>query len=135
MARWEVFGRRKAGADWDAVGVVHAPDAEMAVLLARDSFFRHGEGVTLAVGRDRRRGRWEDPPSPDDPAGDFGEYRELDAPELLEFATDKSYRLQRGYTGLGDKRRRAAARAAQAGATVDRPRPGAGGGRAARDGT
>jgi 1,2-phenylacetyl-CoA epoxidase PaaB subunit len=54
----------------------------MALLLARDTFFRHEEGVDLAVSR-----------GPD--------FFPLGQPELLEHATDKSYRLQRGYTALG----------------------------------
>ena len=99
--RWEVLGRRRAGADWEPVGVVHAPDVELALLLAKESFFRHEEGVALAVSRD-------------------GLVREL---ELTEFATDKTYRLQRGYTGLGEKRRRAAARARDAGAVRAHRRP------------
>lgn len=99
-----MLGRRRAGDGWEPVGEVHAPDAELALLLAKESFFRHGEGVDLAVARD-------------------GEFRTLEDPSLLEFATDKDYRLQRGYTGLGDKRRRAAARAQAAGAVRDHPRP------------
>lgn len=103
--RWTVHGRRTDQAAWEPVGEVHAPDEAMALLLARDGFFRHGEGVDLAVSQ---------PGGPLVPLG---------RPELLEFATDKSYKLQRGYTGLGDKRRRAAARAAKAGARIERPRP------------
>jgi ring-1,2-phenylacetyl-CoA epoxidase subunit PaaB len=102
--RWAVSGRRKAGADWEPVGVVHAPDAEMALLLAKESFFRHGEGVDLRVARD-------------------GESVALGDPELLAFHTDKTYKLQRGYTGLGDKRRRAVARAQDTGAVREHRRP------------
>jgi 1,2-phenylacetyl-CoA epoxidase PaaB subunit len=102
--RWIVSGRRKAGDDWEDVGFVHAPDLEMALLLAKESFFRHGEGVDLAVARD-------------------GESAALGDPDLLTFATDKTYKLQRGYTGLGDKRRRALARARSAGAVRDHRRP------------
>lgn len=102
--RWEVLGRRRAGDGWEPVGIVHAPDTEMALLLAKESFFRHGEGVDLAVARD-------------------GELVPLGDPDLLTFATDKSYKLQRGYTGLGDKRRRATARAQAAGALRDHLRP------------
>jgi ring-1,2-phenylacetyl-CoA epoxidase subunit PaaB len=102
--RWEVSGRRRADDDWEQVGYVHAPDAEMALLLAKESFFRHGEGVDLAVARE-------------------DEFHALGDPDLLAFATDKDYRLQRGYTGLGDKRRRAAARARAAGAVRDHARP------------
>jgi 1,2-phenylacetyl-CoA epoxidase PaaB subunit len=102
--RWIVSGRRKAGDDWEDVGFVHAPDLEMALLLAKESFFRHGEGVDLAVARD-------------------GESAALGDPDLLTFATDKTYKLQRGSTGLGDKRRRALARARSAGAVRDHRRP------------
>lgn len=123
MARWEVLGRRAAGAAWSTVGSVHAPDIEMALLLARDAFFRHGEGADLAVGRGRLHGSAEDPPSAADPAPDFSEFRVLGGGELLRFWTDKSYKLQRGYAGLGAERRRALARVRQAGAVIDRPRP------------
>jgi hypothetical protein len=44
-------------------------------------------------------------------------------PDFLEFATDKSYKLQAGYTGMGDKRRKAHEMAQAAGAVIDRPRP------------
>jgi len=104
VTRWEVLGRRRAGDGWEPVGVIHAPDTEMALLLAKESFFRHGEGVDLAVARD-------------------GELVPLGDPDLLTFATDKSYKLQRGYTGLGDKRRRAMARAQDAGAVREHLRP------------
>ena len=102
--RWEVFGRRTWDDPWTAVGAVHAPDREMALLLARDSFFRHGEGVDLAVVR-------------------LDDLHVLGDASLLEPSTDKSYRLQSGYTGLGDKRRRAHARAEEAGALVTKRRP------------
>ena len=102
--RWEVFGKRTLDDPWTSVGVVHAPDLQMAQLLAKESFFRHGEGVDFAVVR------LED-------IHVFGRH------DLLEFATDKSYKLQSGYTGMGDKRRRAHARAEEAGAVIDRPRP------------
>lgn len=104
MTAWEVLGRRRDGDGWEPVGAVHAPDAEMALLLAKEAFFRHGEGVDLAVARD-------------------GERVALGDPDLLRFATDKSYKLQHGYTGLGDKRRRARARALAAGAVRDHERP------------
>src|SRR3712207_4503691 len=102
--RWEVLGRRRPDDDWDPVGIVHAPDVEMALLLAKEAFFRHGEGVDLAVSR-------------------AGTFRALGDPDLLTFATDKTYKLQRGYTGLGGKRRRAVARARAAGAAPSHARP------------
>lgn len=103
-ARWEVFGRRTTDDPWTAVGSVHAPDRDMALMLAKESFFRHGEGVDFAVVCHDDFHRWPDP-------------------EWLEFATDKSYKLQRGYTGMGDKRARAAERAQSAGAVIKRSRP------------
>lgn len=103
MTRWEVFGKRTAEDPWTAVGAVHAPDVEIALLLAKESFFRHGEGVDLAVVREQ-------------------DFHLLGRPELLEFHTDKSYKLQRGYP-LGEKRRRAVEHARRLGTTIDRPRP------------
>ncbi|MBA2528561.1 MAG: hypothetical protein H0V19_01125 [Euzebyales bacterium] len=104
MERWEVLGKRTPDDPWTSVGAVHAPDVQMALLLAKESFFRHGEGVDFAVVR-------------------LTDIHPFGHRDMLTFATDKSYRLQSGYTGMGDKRRRAAARAAEAGAVIDRPRP------------
>jgi len=64
----------------------------MALLLAKESFFRHGEAVDFAVVRE-------------------ADIHRFPAPEMLEFATDKTYRLQAGYVGMGEKRRRAASKA------------------------
>ena len=102
--RWEVFGKRTLDDPWTSVGAVHAPDREMALLLAKESFFRHGEGVDFAVVR-------------------LEDIHAFGKPDYLEFATDKSYRLQTGYTGMGDKRRKAHAMAEAAGTVVNRPRP------------
>jgi phenylacetate-CoA oxygenase PaaH subunit len=102
--RWEVFGKRTADDAWTAVGAVHAPDRDMALLLAKESFFRHGEGVDFAVVR-------------------LEDMHTFGRSDLLEFATDKSYKLQSGYVGMGEKRRRAAERAREAGAVIDRRRP------------
>lgn len=101
--RWEVFGKRTANDAWQAVGAVHAPDEEMALLFAKESFFRHGEGVDFAVVRTR-------------------DLHVFGQPDLLAFHTDKDYKLQKGYP-LGEKRRRAAARVRELGAVIDRPRP------------
>ena len=102
--RWEVLGKRTIDDPWTSVGAVHAPDVEMALLLAKESFFRHGEGVDFAVVR-------------------LTDIHAFGRSDLLEFATDKDYKLQRGYTGLGDKRRKAMQRAQDAGAVIDRKRP------------
>ncbi len=102
--RWEVFGKRTPDDPWTSVGAVHAPDREMALILAKESFFRHGEGVDFAVVR-------------------LDDIHVFGRSDLLQFATDKSYKLQTGYTGIGEKRRRAIALAQEAGAVIDRPRP------------
>ena len=101
--RWEVFGRRTWEDPLTAVGAVHAPDAEMALLLAKESFFRHGEGVSFAVCR-------------------LEDLHEFEAPDTLQFATDKSYKLQAGYP-LGAKRRLATSKAREDGSVIAKPRP------------
>ena len=103
MERWEVFGRRKIDDPWTAAGAVHAPDRELALMLAKESFFRHGEGVDFAVVR-------------------LADIHRCPDPSILEPATDKSYRYQSGYP-LGAKRRRALDHVAALGARVDKPRP------------
>jgi len=49
--RWEVFLRPRGAPARQHVGAVHAPDAELAVQLARDLFTRRSEGVGLWVAR------------------------------------------------------------------------------------
>ena len=102
--RWEVFGKRTPDDPWTSVGAVHAPDLQMALMLAKESFFRHGEGVDFAVVR-------------------LDDIHVFGRTDLLQFATDKSYKLQTGYAGMGEKRRRAHAMAEQSGSVIDRPRP------------
>ena len=46
---WEVFVRSKGGLSHRHVGSVHAPDAEIALRHARDSYTRRMEGVSLWV--------------------------------------------------------------------------------------
>jgi ring-1,2-phenylacetyl-CoA epoxidase subunit PaaB len=46
---WEVFVRSKGGLSHRHVGSVHAPDAEIAVRHARDTYPRRMEGVSLWV--------------------------------------------------------------------------------------
>jgi hypothetical protein len=50
---WDVLGKRSTDDDFVVVGGIKAPDVEMALLLARETHFRHKEGVAYAV---RRRG-------------------------------------------------------------------------------
>jgi len=46
---WEIFIRGQYGLSHRHVGSLHAPDAEMAVLNARDVYTRRNEGVSLWV--------------------------------------------------------------------------------------
>ena len=48
---WEVFVRSKGGLSHRHVGSVHAPDAELALAHARDTYTRRLEGVSLWVVR------------------------------------------------------------------------------------
>jgi len=47
--RYEVFKQDKPGKRHEAVGSVHAPDAEIALLMARDVFVRRPSAVSLWV--------------------------------------------------------------------------------------
>ncbi|MEX1178584.1 MAG: hypothetical protein WEB09_08995 [Nitriliruptor sp.] len=88
MATFEVFGRRKFDDPLTHVGALHAADAEAALLLARETHFRHDEGVDFAV-----------------VASD--DLHRLADPTLLERRVDDGYRQQRGYSGFRDKRQAA----------------------------
>ena len=48
---WEVFIRSKGGLAHRHVGSVHAPDEELAIRHARDTYTRRQEGVSLWVVR------------------------------------------------------------------------------------
>jgi len=62
---WEVFVRSRGGLSHKHVGSVHAPDAELAVRHARDTYTRRMEGVsdqrTLSPPIPTRRGRCSPP--------------------------------------------------------------------------
>ncbi len=96
MATFEVFGRRKWADPLEHVGTVHAPDHEAALLLVRETHFRHNEGVDYAVVRSDHLHRLEDP-------------------STLEHTVDMTYRLQAGYTGFREKRVAARERAKERG--------------------
>ena len=107
MPVWDVFGKRTAQDDWSLVGGIKAPDVEMALVLARETHFRHKEGVAYAV---RRRG--EDGLH----VGPYGS-------DLLGGLTDRSYRRQEAYAGVGAKHKRISKLMAERGLVIDRPRP------------
>ena len=46
---WEVFVRSKAGLDHKHCGSLHAPDAKMAIQMARDVYTRRQEGCSVWV--------------------------------------------------------------------------------------
>lgn len=46
---WEVFYQPKDGKPFEHAGSVHAPDAEMALQNARDTYARRNEGVNIWV--------------------------------------------------------------------------------------
>ena len=48
---WEVFVRSRAGLDHKHCGSLHAPDAPMAIQLARDVYTRRLEGTSVWVVR------------------------------------------------------------------------------------
>ncbi len=48
---WEVFGRRRINDALEHVGQIHAGDRDTALLLARETHFRHEEAVDYAVVR------------------------------------------------------------------------------------
>jgi 1,2-phenylacetyl-CoA epoxidase PaaB subunit len=107
MEVWDVFGKRTADDDFVVVGGVKAPDAEMALVLARETHFRHKEGVAYAV---RRRGDTELHVGPD-PA------------DTLGGVTDHSYRRQEAYAGVGGKLKRVSREMAERGVVIDKTRP------------
>ncbi|MDP9340898.1 MAG: hypothetical protein M3Q23_02070 [Actinomycetota bacterium] len=107
MDVWDVLGKRSSSDQFVVVGGVKAADADMALLLARETHFRHKEGVAYAV---RRRGSDEvhEGPYPGDELGGV---------------TDRSYRRQEAYTGVGAKLKRIQAEMARRGVVVEAPRP------------
>ncbi len=50
---WEVFVRAKAGLDHKHCGSLHAPDAKMALQLAREVYTRRQEGTSVWVVQSR----------------------------------------------------------------------------------
>lgn len=106
MTVWDVLQRRRAGADWEVVGAVKAPDADFAMLLARESLFRRGEGETYAI---RRRGA-ETLIECEDPTGIGG-------------VIDREFRRMDSFAGVGGKHRRIHEEMRERGVVIDGPRP------------
>jgi 1,2-phenylacetyl-CoA epoxidase PaaB subunit len=104
---WDVLGKRRETDDFEIVGAVKAPDVELALILARETHFRHKEGVRYAV---RRRGETALHQAPYE--GD-----------LLGGVTDRSYRRQEAYAGVGAKLKRVSKELADRGLRIDAERP------------
>lgn len=84
---YEVFGQRRRGEPHVHAGSLLAPDADLALLLARENFVRRDEFVSLwVVPRDHIQA------TPDE--------------EFLRRTTDRSYRLGAGYRDTVVKWRR-----------------------------
>jgi 1,2-phenylacetyl-CoA epoxidase PaaB subunit len=107
MPVFDVLGKRTDSDEFVLVGGVKAPDADMALVLARETHFRHKEGVAYAV---RLRG---------DDEVILGPYDS----EVIGGVTDRSYRRQEAYAGVGGKLKRVASEMADRGLRIDLPRP------------
>lgn len=82
-AVWEVFQQDRRGDHHHHVGSLHAPDEEIALVLAKESYMRRGACVNLWVVRAESIVATD--------------YRDSD---IFEHTTDKSYRDPSGFTGL-----------------------------------
>ncbi|HVL32415.1 MAG TPA: hypothetical protein VM600_02420 [Actinomycetota bacterium] len=112
MEIFEVFQRRTHDDPLTNVGSIRAPDLEMALLLARETHFRHGEGAECWVARRE-------------------DFHPVPHPETMGGVTDRSYRRQDGYVGVGGRHKRITRQLRERGMTIEAPRPKTG---AARDG-
>jgi 1,2-phenylacetyl-CoA epoxidase PaaB subunit len=104
---WDVFGKRRPDDEFEWVGSIKASDLEMAIVLARETHFRHKEGVAYAVRRHGEQGLHVAPYQGD----------------VLGGVTDRSYRRQEAYVGVGGKHKKVSQMLAQRGMVIDRPRP------------
>ena len=116
MARYEVFGRRREGDELVHAGQVTAADVDAALLLVRETHFRHEEGVEYVVVPTEH-------------------VHVVPDPSLLEHEIDMSYRQNSGFTPFGPKREAArdAAESRGRGEVRRRAVPGRPGGVAERD--
>lgn len=96
-----MFQRRTREDPLTHAGALTAPDLQMAIHLARETHFRHGEGVEC----------WVVPRS------------ELHRVPMTPPVLDRSYRRQDGYVGTGAKHKRVAEAARAAGRAIDAPTP------------
>jgi 1,2-phenylacetyl-CoA epoxidase PaaB subunit len=107
MLIWDVLSRRGSDEEWQVVGAVNSPDLDMAMLLARETHFRHGEARDYAV---RRRGEDQVHPCPDTTG--------------IGGVIDRAYRRSEGYAGVGAKLKRVHREMASRGLAIEGARPG-----------
>ena len=105
MEIFEVFSRRTHDDPLTHVGSLRAPDLELALLLARETHFRHGEGAECWIAQ-------------------RGDLHAVSHPETMGGVGDRSYRRQDGYVGVGAKHKRVTADTAARGARIEGARPG-----------
>lgn len=105
MEIYEVFQRRTSDDPLVQVGSIKAPDLEMAMLLARETHFRHGEGAECWIAR----------------RADLHPAKHLD---VAGVGTDRSYRRQDGYIGVGAKLKRIREALRAQGRVIEGARPG-----------
>lgn len=104
MDVFEVFQRRTSEDPLVAVGSILAPDLELARVLARETHFRHGEGSDAFIAR-------------------RGDLHRVVEPASMSGVTDRSYRRQDGYVGVGARMRTLADRLEHEGLRIAGPRP------------
>src|ERR671914_1297396 len=92
METWEVFRRHGHKEAFEHVGTVTAPDAEMALLLAKECFVRRREGEHLWI-------------------VDRTDIHSFKDESLLEISADKSYRFPEAYRDVVVLREKAKERA------------------------
>lgn len=85
-SNWEIFVQEQRGEHHAHVGTVHAPDAEMALVLAKENYVRRGPCVNV----------WVVPEA----AIAATDYADAD---MFEHTTDKMYREPAGFQGLRKK--------------------------------
>lgn len=94
MEIWEVFQQKGPSDPYVHVGSVLAPNREVAIVYAKECFFRRMEGRGLWVVRRE-------------------DVHRLNDPSMLEQVTDKSYRYPEAYRGVVEKRELAHAKYAR----------------------
>ncbi|MGZ4207330.1 MAG: 1,2-phenylacetyl-CoA epoxidase subunit PaaB [Actinomycetota bacterium] len=99
MDIYEVFARRTHDDPLVHAGSIKAQDLEMALILARETHFRHGEGAECWVVRRQ-------------------DLHSVSHPETMGGVTDRSYRRQDGYVGVGAKLKRVTEELKKAGKSI-----------------